>query len=128
MIANKIAKGNLACDESRELLAELCKGELTIDQNLTEAIVVFVLAFMHCCIRPNTWPFPKPFPTALCVAALLHMKTFAGAIMTRGNNEHDEQSSYQRVQGCCQLAKDRRRIIYLTESIPPLDPGACGLE
>ena len=50
MIANKIAKGNLACDESRELLAELCKGELTIDQNLTEAIVVFVLAFMHCCL------------------------------------------------------------------------------
>ena len=106
--------GNLACDESVELLVELCKGELTADQSLTEAIVVFVLAFMHCCIRPNTWPFPKPFPTALCVAALLHMKTFAGAIMTRGNNEHDEQSSYQRVQGCCQLAKDRQRIIYLT--------------
>ena len=91
MIANKIAKGNLACDESRELLAELCKGELTIDQNLTEAIVVFVLAFMHCCIP--LLAFSQPLPAALCVAALLHMKTFAGAIMTGGNNE---QSSYQR--------------------------------
>ena len=97
--------GNLACDESREVLAELCnlrQGELT--------------RISHRPLLCSSWPLCIVafvatlglFPRAHWAAALLCMKTFAGAIMTGGNNE---QSSKQRVQGGCscrQTHKSRR--------------------